>query len=120
MVDAALKTPAIAGYPRRRGALRKAIARKSTIAFLMTLPLILLVALCRMAAWGDGEALESTSFPANDAGSTIGDGLRVWSDLDELVYGQRIPPDGVGALAGAEARATLVPAQRRGIASPTR
>ena len=81
---------------------------------------ILLVALCRMAAWGDGEALESTSFPANDAGSTIGDGLRVWSDLDELVYGQRIPPDGVGALAGAEARATLVPAQRRGIASPTR
>src|SRR5712692_8119207 len=45
MVDAALETSPIAGSPRRRSALRKAMARKSTIAFWMTLPLILLVAL---------------------------------------------------------------------------
>ena len=80
----------------------------------------LLVALCRMAAWGDRADLGRTRVPVNDPGHTVGAGLRVWSDLDELVYGQRIPPDGVGALAGAEARAPLVPAQRRGIASPTR
>jgi hypothetical protein len=81
---------------------------------------ILLVALCRMAAWGDRQALERTSSPANEAGSTIGDGLRVWSDLDELVYGQRIPPGGVGAPAGAEARQPVAPGQRRGIASHAR
>jgi multiple sugar transport system permease protein len=45
MVDAALQTPAIASPPRRRSTLRKAMQRKSTIAFLMTLPLILLVLL---------------------------------------------------------------------------
>ncbi len=45
MVDAALETSSIAGGARRRSTLRKAMARKSTIAFLMTLPLILLVAL---------------------------------------------------------------------------
>src|SRR5436190_15767326 len=45
VVDAALKAPAIAGHPRRRTAFRRAMARKSTIAFLMTLPLILLLAL---------------------------------------------------------------------------
>jgi hypothetical protein len=81
---------------------------------------ILLVALCRMAAWGDREPVERTSSPANEAPSTIGDGLRVWSDLDELEYGQRIPPGGGGAPAGAEAREPLVPAQRRGIASHVR
>jgi multiple sugar transport system permease protein len=45
MVDAALQTPAIARPARRRSTLRKMMQRKSTIAFLMTLPLILLVAL---------------------------------------------------------------------------
>ena len=45
MVDAALEVPAAAGRVRRRSPLRKAMQRKSTIAFLMTLPLILLVAL---------------------------------------------------------------------------
>src|SRR5262245_27021142 len=45
MVDAALQAPATAGRVRQRSALRKAMARKSTIAFLMTLPLILLIAL---------------------------------------------------------------------------
>src|SRR6267154_1001733 len=45
MVDAALQAPSLAGHVRRRSTLRKAMRRKSTIAFLMTLPLILLVAL---------------------------------------------------------------------------
>ena len=45
MVDATLEALAIAGGSRRRSALRKAMQRKSTIAFLMTLPLILLVVL---------------------------------------------------------------------------
>jgi multiple sugar transport system permease protein len=45
VVDTTLKASPIAGSLRRRSALRKAMARKSTIAFLMTLPLILLVAL---------------------------------------------------------------------------
>ena len=45
MVDAAVEALSIAGGGRRRFALRKAMRRKSTIAFLMTLPLILLVAL---------------------------------------------------------------------------
>ncbi|HYY36878.1 MAG TPA: sugar ABC transporter permease, partial [Xanthobacteraceae bacterium] len=45
MVDATLEALAMAGERRRRSALRKAMQRKSTIAFLMTLPLILLVAL---------------------------------------------------------------------------
>ena len=81
---------------------------------------ILLVALCRMAAWGDSEAFERTSSPVNEAGSTIGGGVRVWSDLEELVYGQRIPPDGVGAPEGAEERQPLEPARRRGVASQAR
>ena len=45
MVDAALQAPSLAGHVRRRSTLRKALQRKSTIAFLMTLPLILLVVL---------------------------------------------------------------------------
>src|SRR6266849_8725755 len=45
MGDAVLKAPSMAGSGRRRSALRKAMQRKSTIAFLMTLPLILLVVL---------------------------------------------------------------------------
>ena len=45
MADAALQSPSIAGSGRRRFALRAAMRRKSTIAFLMTLPLILLIAL---------------------------------------------------------------------------
>ncbi len=45
MVDAALQSPSLGGSARRRSALRKAWRRKSTIAFLMTLPLILLIAL---------------------------------------------------------------------------
>jgi multiple sugar transport system permease protein len=45
MVDAALQAPSLAGHARRRSTLRKAMGRKSTIAFLMTLPLILLVVL---------------------------------------------------------------------------
>jgi multiple sugar transport system permease protein len=44
MVDAALEAPATVGT-RRRSTLRRALQRKSTIAFLMTLPLLLLVAL---------------------------------------------------------------------------
>src|SRR6188472_4485258 len=44
MVDAALEAPATSGT-RRRSTLRRALQRKSTIAFLMTLPLLLLVAL---------------------------------------------------------------------------
>jgi multiple sugar transport system permease protein len=45
VADAALQSPSIAGSERRRFALRAAMRRKSTIAFLMTLPLILLIAL---------------------------------------------------------------------------
>jgi multiple sugar transport system permease protein len=45
MVDAALQSPSLAGSARRRSAFRKAWQRKSTIAFLMTLPLIVLIAL---------------------------------------------------------------------------
>jgi multiple sugar transport system permease protein len=45
MVDAALDALSAPGGSRRRSALRKTMQRKSTIAFLMTLPLILLVAL---------------------------------------------------------------------------
>src|SRR6266849_3420370 len=45
MGDAVLKAPSMAGSGRRRSALRKAMQRKSTIGFLMTLPLILLVVL---------------------------------------------------------------------------
>src|SRR5262245_51652777 len=45
MVDAVLKAPSVAGGVQRRSALRRAMQRKSTIAFLMTLPLILLVVL---------------------------------------------------------------------------
>src|SRR5262249_41940862 len=44
MADAALEALSIPRGSRRRSALRKAIGRKSTIAFLMTLPLILLIA----------------------------------------------------------------------------
>ncbi len=44
MVDATLETTAIT-RPARPSALRRAMQRKSTIAFLMALPLILLVAL---------------------------------------------------------------------------
>src|SRR5689334_25367071 len=44
MVDAALESPVSVG-PRRRSALRRAVQRKSTIAFFLTLPLLLLVAL---------------------------------------------------------------------------
>ena len=45
MVDAVLQTPSAAQRARQRSTLRKAMERKSTIAFLMTLPLILLVVL---------------------------------------------------------------------------
>src|SRR5207344_1502054 len=45
MVDAALDAPVIAKSSGRRSTLCRALQRKSTIAFLMTLPLILLVAL---------------------------------------------------------------------------
>src|SRR5262249_47296055 len=45
MVDVAVEALSMAGGGRRRFALRKVMRRKSTIAFLMTLPLILLVAL---------------------------------------------------------------------------
>ena len=45
MVDAAVEALSIEGGGRRRFALRNAMRRKSTIAFLMTLPLILLVAI---------------------------------------------------------------------------
>ncbi|MEA2962939.1 MAG: multiple sugar transport system permease protein, partial [Alphaproteobacteria bacterium] len=44
MVDAALEAPATVGT-RRRSTLRRALQRKSSIAFLMTLPLLLLVTL---------------------------------------------------------------------------
>jgi hypothetical protein len=78
------------------------------------------VALCRMAARGDGQAFERAGSPAAEAGSPTGDGLPAWSDLDELVYGQRIPPNGVRGRAGAQAREPLVPAQKRRIAFPAR
>src|SRR5215216_1772680 len=45
MVDAALQTPSVVGATRRRTGFRKAMRRKSTTAFLMALPLILLIAL---------------------------------------------------------------------------
>src|SRR3954469_2044915 len=45
MVDAALDAPVIANSSGRRSTLRRALQRKSTIAFLMTLPLLLLVTL---------------------------------------------------------------------------
>src|ERR1700746_3898767 len=45
MVDAAAEALSIEGGGRRRFSFRPAMRRKSTIAFLMTLPLILLVAL---------------------------------------------------------------------------
>src|SRR5438093_11508185 len=45
MVDAALQAPATAAGVARRSALRRAMHRKSTTAFLMTLPLMLLIAL---------------------------------------------------------------------------
>ena len=45
MVDAALDAPVIAKSSGRRSTLCRALQRKSTIAFLMTLPLLLLVAL---------------------------------------------------------------------------
>src|SRR5205823_14382903 len=45
MADAAWEALSIPGGGRRRSALHKAMQRKSTIAFLMTLPLILLIAL---------------------------------------------------------------------------
>src|SRR5262245_39925055 len=45
MVDAVLKAPALTGSVKRRSVLRRTLQRKSTIAFLMTLPLILLVVL---------------------------------------------------------------------------
>src|SRR5260221_12103162 len=45
MVEATLQAPAMAASGRRRFSFRNAMRRKSTIAFLMTLPLILLVAL---------------------------------------------------------------------------
>src|SRR5258708_10771987 len=45
MVEATLQAPAMAASGRRRFSFRTAMRRKSTIAFLMTLPLILLVAL---------------------------------------------------------------------------
>ena len=44
MVDAALEAPATVGT-RRRSTLRRALQRKSSIAFLMTLPLLVLVTL---------------------------------------------------------------------------
>src|SRR5256885_17120053 len=45
MVDAALQAPTAAVIGRRRTGFRKALRRKSTTAFLMALPLILLIAL---------------------------------------------------------------------------
>ena len=45
MVDAALERPVIARVAQRRDGLRKMMRRKSTTAFLMALPLILLVAI---------------------------------------------------------------------------
>src|SRR5215475_1058631 len=44
MVDAALQAPAMDKATRRSSGLRRAMQRKSTTAFLMALPLILLVA----------------------------------------------------------------------------
>src|SRR5438445_13775988 len=45
MADAAWEALSIPGGGRRRSALHRAMQRKSTIAFLMTLPLMLLIAL---------------------------------------------------------------------------
>src|SRR3954470_13902972 len=45
MVDAALESPAIRRVARPRTGLHKALRRKSTTAFLMALPLILLISL---------------------------------------------------------------------------
>ena len=45
MVDAVLETPAIHRTARRRTGLHRAMQRKSTIAFFMALPLILLISL---------------------------------------------------------------------------
>src|SRR5262245_9367237 len=45
MVDAALPQPKAVSAQRRRSSLRRAMQRKSTVAFLMALPLILLIAL---------------------------------------------------------------------------
>src|SRR5262245_63890526 len=45
MADVVLETPLVAAGARPRSGFRKAMQRKSTIAFLMALPLILLVAL---------------------------------------------------------------------------
>jgi len=78
------------------------------------------VALCRMAARGDREVFERMGSPGTEAGSATGDGLPVWSDLDELVYGQRIPQNGVRAPAGVKAQEPLLPAHRRRIAFPAR
>jgi len=78
------------------------------------------VVLCRMAARGDREAFERMGSPATEAGSATGDELPVWSDLDELVYGQRIPQNGVRAPAGVKAQEPLLPAHRRRIAFPAR
>jgi hypothetical protein len=78
------------------------------------------VALCRMAARGDREAFERIGSAATEAGGTSGDELPVWSDLDELVYGQRIPQSGVRAPARAEAREPRLPAHRRRIVFPAR
>src|SRR2546427_10367484 len=76
----------------------------------------LLVALCRMAAWGDRAALGRTSLPANDPGRAIVAGQRAWTDLDELVYGQRIPRRSVGAPASVVAQQPSASAQRLGTA----
>ena len=45
MVDAALSAPHEVAATRSRSGLRKAMQRKSTVAFFMALPLILLIAL---------------------------------------------------------------------------
>ena len=45
MADAALESPQVAVIGRRRAGFRRMLKRRSTIAFLMTLPLILLIAL---------------------------------------------------------------------------
>ena len=45
MVDAAIKASPLAGGLRGRAVLRRIMQRRSTIAFLMTLPLVLLIAL---------------------------------------------------------------------------
>src|SRR4051794_16575455 len=45
MADVALQPNSVAANPRKRSSLRKALKRKSTAAFLMTLPLIILIGL---------------------------------------------------------------------------